>query len=228
MKKLKSRVLSFILTVCLLAGMQPMSAQAIELEDGEFNPNTGEVEINFNVQFTQEVSIEVLVNNEHFGWLIRNKELFGYDGAMVPHDPCASYTVPPASDLTYSAGVAAAAEVRIDAQNDESGNPLGSGYYTIYWTGSINGKPAVSANPDSDKYSLKISIQPQGYPGRGKTPCTDPDNDVHDGEDWIWTQQFVAETEIELDYGTILNKGGLADLFIAKKTICPMRLSCSR
>ncbi len=108
------RIFSLVLVLILLLSSPlainlpfgPVITQAIELEAGEFNPVTGEVEINFKIQFTQEVSIEIFVNDEHFGWLIKNMELAGYDGALMPHDPCASYTIPPASAQSHSAGIA--------------------------------------------------------------------------------------------------------------------------
>lgn len=196
-QKIGEKLLSLLLAGCLVVGLVPM-VQAIELEAGEFNPNTGEVEIDFNLNFKQEVSIEVLINGEHFGWLIKNEELDGTDGAFNPHnintDP--AYTIPAASDQTNSAGVATGDEVRIEGAG---------GNYSISWTGSINGCPVVSANPDSDRYELTVCIQPQGYPSLGIEA---------DGTDWIWSQQYVAETPITIDYATILEANGLADLFL--------------
>ncbi|MCC8123338.1 MAG: DUF6531 domain-containing protein, partial [Oscillospiraceae bacterium] len=203
-KRYSNRILSLVLCVCLVIGMIPM-AQAIELEAGEFNPNTGKVIIDFSLQYTQEVSIEVLINGEHFGWLIQREELTGTDGAFVPHNINIQppYTIPAPSDQTNSAGVALSDEVSVDPQVDENGNLVGDGYYTITWTGSINGCPVVSANPDSDRYELTISIQPQGY----------PDNGIEaDGTDWIWTQQYVVESTITIDYATILDAKGLSEL----------------
>ena len=63
-----------------------------------------------------------------------------------------------------------------------------------------------------DQYKLKIVIKPQGYPEKGKTLCSDPGADMHDGEDWIWTQQYQVQTEIDFDYSTILGTNGLEDL----------------
>ena len=211
-KRLISLVITLALVVTSALPLVSINVTAIELKAGEFNPVTGEVELDFKIQFTQEVSIDVLVEGEHFGWLMKNEELTGYDGELVSHDPCDEYTVPAGSDESHSAGIAVGEEVRIERQKDEEGNPLGEGHYRLYWSGSINGRPVVSTAPDMDQYKLKIVIKPQGYPEKGKTLCSDPDGDMHDGEDWIWTQQYQVQTEIDFDYSTILGTNGLEDL----------------
>ena len=77
LKRLISLVITLALVVTSALPLVSINVTAIELKAGEFNPVTGEVELDFKIQFTQEVSIEVLVEGEHFGWLIKNEELTG-------------------------------------------------------------------------------------------------------------------------------------------------------
>ena len=90
MKRLISLVITLTLVVTSALPLISINVTAIELKAGEFNPVTGEVELDFKIQFTQEVSIEVLVEGEHFGWLMKNEELTDYNGELVSHDPVIS------------------------------------------------------------------------------------------------------------------------------------------
>ena len=66
-KRLISLVITLALVVTSALPLVSINVTAIELKAGEFNPVTGEVELDFKIQFTQEVSIKVLVEGEHFG-----------------------------------------------------------------------------------------------------------------------------------------------------------------
>lgn len=223
MCKLGRKAVSLLLTVSLLLGILPVTGRAINLTAGEFNPNTGLVRVDFDLQLTQEVSIEVLVDGEHFGWLLQREELTGYEGAMTAHDPCDTYDLPETFDTSHTAGVATDDEVQVcprllEGSTDEADvdSSQGDGYYTILWNGSIAGHPVVGVSPDSDFYELTIWVRPQGYPDLGITPCEENgEGGLIHGEDWIWTQQFAKDVSISMDYATILGAEGLEQLFIA-------------
>jgi len=210
------RIISMVLAMSMILALFPvMSAQAIEMQPGEFNPATGTVDITFNLQCTQYVNIEILVDGEHFGWLLKDEVLEGYEGDLQPHDPCDAGDLPEESDTSNSAGVATSEEVNIVEEEGQ-----GTGYYVIQWNGSINGKPVVGVNPEADQYEITVSVQPMGYPDLGITPCSideETGETIHDGEDWIWTQQFKTDSVVTLDYATILSQAGIMDFLLANQ-----------
>ena len=229
-RKVTSAVMAFLMLVSLLP---IIPAQALELGDAEFNPNNGSVAIPFQVQYTQEVSIEVLVNGEHFGWIMRNEELDGYSTATIASiDPCTDPLSNPSKyvDASYdppnSAGEAVEGEDKEfyikKEQAATEGQPARvdeDGYYTLYWTGSIAGHPVVATNPNSDQYEITIVVQPMGDLSIGYSDCVgDGVGGVIHGYDGIWPQQFTAEIAVDINYSTILERDGLADFLLVNGT----------
>jgi len=223
------RAFAMLLAVCMMVSMVPMmQVQAIEVGTGNFNPNTAALEFEFQIQYTQYVAIQVLVDGKHFGWIFEEELLAGYDGAMSSQDPCApdyGYTLPPNYPNFGSMDFVAfhnihnlPDEYALDGQEGK-----GEGYYTLSWTGRINGFPAVDFNANSDSYTVTIIVRPLGFPDAHDPTCvTDDEGNVTHGEDWIWTQQYATPIDVVVDYATILGadweeflcllkQGGLSD-----------------
>ena len=138
-KKALKRWLSLTLALAIALLLVPTSpTRALKLEAGTFNPNAGEVEIKFDLDFTQRVTLEILVDGAHFGLLFQDKEFGGRRGDITPRDPCdAAYTVPALTIPATTAGVAIeGAEYTIEPQE---GHAPGAGYYVVKWKGQQRG-----------------------------------------------------------------------------------------
>ena len=203
------RAFAVVLAVCMAVSMVPMMpAQALAIESGNFNPGTGDVVINFDLQYNQLVDVEVLVNGVHFGFLLKGYDLSGYDGDINPGPLCDVYPVQTDSADANSV-TAQPHEVEVLPQEGE-----GPGHHTIIWNGRIDGYPIADLVDADDKYELTIRILGKGYPALN-TSCTDDIFGHTCGDDYTWTRQHAGEVTIELDYLTILTADEFADLLIA-------------
>jgi hypothetical protein len=151
-KSFTYRTISFLLALCITAGLLPVFTYAAEITSNGFNPINKDLEIEFRFDNTQRANIEVKVDNLHVGYLAKDYEIEGSIGPLAPH-----------SDWSFFESRSVNQYILPNASLETTTG--GETHVLLKWDGRINGIPVIGAST-KDYCTISIIINAQGYPER--------------------------------------------------------------
>ncbi len=224
MGKMKQLTLVTAMLVCLAVSILWVNEESIygaELTGGDFNPESGKIEMEFRFDVTQRTDIEVHVDGSNWGNLLKDYEVQGTKGDLTPWDSMNDADCEPKSVDPMKIPNVEIEEIEKD----------GKKLLRLTWDGRIDGIPVITDDETVDEGVIIIMVKPQGYPERN-VPCTyetKPDGSTvkKPGKTWTWTQDpsLIVSLPIYIDYKK-MREGDYDNCFLMVKGGTSYKITC--